>query len=75
VARCLHVPGRRADRADGDPAELVDRDTFRFFQCDGAMPTALYSYDEAVRDGVLVDFRKSILGAQTHFQIEGIRPS
>ncbi|MFA7072961.1 MAG: DEAD/DEAH box helicase family protein, partial [Methanoculleus sp.] len=57
------------------PAELVDRDTFRFFQCDGAMPTALYSYDEAVRDGVLVDFRKSILGAQTHFQIEGIRPS
>ena len=57
------------------PAELVDRDTFRFFQCDGAMPTALYSYDEAVQDGVLVDFRKSILGAQTHFQIEGIRPS
>lgn len=57
------------------PAELVDRDTFRFFQCDGAMPTALYSYDEAVRDGVLVDFRKSILGAQTHFQIEGLRPA
>jgi len=57
------------------PAELVDRDTFRFFHCDDHMPTALYSYDEAVKDGVLVDFRKSILGAQTHFQIEGLRPS
>jgi len=26
-----------------------------------------------VRDGVLVDFRRSILGAQTHFQIAGVR--
>ncbi|PKL62761.1 MAG: type I restriction endonuclease subunit R [Methanomicrobiales archaeon HGW-Methanomicrobiales-2] len=57
------------------PAELVDRDTFRFFHCNDNIPTALYSYDEAVKDGVLVDFRKSIIGAQTHFQIEGLRPS
>lgn len=57
------------------PAELVDRDTFRFFNCDDYTPTALYSYEEAVSDGVLCDFRKNILGAQTHFQIEGLKPS
>jgi len=57
------------------PAELVDRDTFRFFQCDDHAPTALYSYEEAVADGILCDFRKSIMGAQTHFQIEGVKPS
>lgn len=57
------------------PADLVDRDTFRFFNCDDGIPTALYSYEEAVRDGILCDFRMNIMGAQTHFQIEGVRPS
>jgi len=57
------------------PADLVDRDTFRFFGCDDQAPTALYSYEEAVRDGILCDFRKNIAGAQTHFQIEGVKPS
>ena len=55
------------------PSEIIDKDTLRFFECHDGSPTALYSYDEAVRDGVLVDFRKSILGAQTHFQIAGVR--
>jgi type I restriction enzyme R subunit len=55
------------------PSEIIDRDTLRFFDCQNGSPTALYSYDEAVRDGVLVDFRKSILGAQTHFQIAGVK--
>lgn len=55
------------------PSEIIDRDTLNFFNCRDGSPTALYSYDEAVRDGVLVDFRKSILGAQTHFQIAGVR--
>jgi type I restriction enzyme R subunit len=57
------------------PSEMIDRDTLRFFGCYDGSPTVLYSYDEAVRDGVLADFRKSILGAQTHFQIAGIKPS
>ncbi|WP_245618869.1 DEAD/DEAH box helicase family protein [Methanogenium cariaci] len=58
------------------PADLVDRDTFRFFGCDNQAPTALYSYEEAVKDGILCDFRKNIMGAQTHFQIEGgVKPS
>ncbi len=55
------------------PSDLVDRDTFRFFNCRDGAPTALYDYDEAVREGVLCDFRRNILGAQTHFQIAGIR--
>ncbi|ATU08595.1 type I restriction endonuclease subunit R [Methanohalophilus portucalensis] len=56
------------------PADLVERDTFRFFECEDNAPTALYSYDEAVRDGVLCDFRKNVAGARTHFQIEGVKP-
>jgi len=52
---------------------LIDRDTFRFFQCDGQSPTSLYTYDQAVKEKWLADFR--VFGAQTHFQIEGVRPS
>lgn len=54
------------------PADIIDRNTFRFFDCEGGVPTALYDYDEAVADGILCDFRKHVLGARTHFQIEGI---
>lgn len=54
------------------PSDLIDRDTFRFFQCDGQQPTALYTYEQAVSEGYLCDFR--VHGAQTHFQIEGINP-
>jgi type I restriction enzyme R subunit len=56
------------------PADLIERDTFRFFGCQEHAPTALYSYEEAVEDGVLVDFRKGIVSAQTHFKIHGITP-
>ncbi len=56
------------------PADMVDRDTFRFFECDDDSPTALYSYEDAVKDGVLCDFRKNVSGARTHFQMNGLRP-
>ena len=56
------------------PSDLLDRDTFRFFNCLDGAPTALYDYEEAVKEGVLCDFRRNILGAQTHFQIQGIKP-
>lgn len=56
------------------PADMVDRDTFRFFECDDGSPTALYSYEDAVKGGVLCDFRKNISGARTHFQMNGIKP-
>ncbi|MFZ3168335.1 MAG: DEAD/DEAH box helicase family protein [Candidatus Methanoperedens sp.] len=55
------------------PADFIERDTFRFFGCENKVATALYDYEEAVRDGVLCDFRKNISGARTHFQIEGIK--
>ena len=57
------------------PADMVDRDTFRFFECDDGSPTALYSYDDAVKEGDLCDFRKSVSGARTHFQMKGIKSS
>lgn len=33
------------------PSELVEKDTFRFFNCPDGAPTALYDYEEAVREG------------------------
>lgn len=55
------------------PAELIGRDTFRFFNCENGVATALYDYEEAVDDGILCDFRKNVMGARTHFQIEGVK--
>ncbi len=55
------------------PADFIERDTFRFFNCSDKVATALYDYEDAVKDGVLCDFRKNISGAKTHFQIEGVR--
>src|SRR2546425_8984253 len=54
------------------PADMIDRDTFRFFDCEEGIPTALYTYEEAVEDGLLVPF--SVYKTQTHFQIAGIKP-
>jgi len=54
------------------PSDYVERDTFKFFQCDGNGPTFNYSYDSAVSDKYLVDFRPPY-AAQTNFQITGIK--
>ncbi|MBA4312606.1 MAG: type I restriction endonuclease [Chlorobiaceae bacterium] len=62
------------------PAEFVDRDTFKFFDCDPAdkasgtsvhVPTFLYTYDQAVKDDYLADF--NVYAAQTKFQRKGIK--
>jgi len=53
------------------PAQLIDRDTFRVFQCEGGAPTFLYEYKQAVKEGFLVDF--SLYQAQTGFQRKGIK--
>jgi type I restriction enzyme R subunit len=55
------------------PSGLIERDTFRFFNCEDSIPTYLYTYEQAVKEEVLCDYR--VWKAQTHFQIEGIRPS
>ena len=54
------------------PSDLIERDTFRFFECDDDSPTALYTYSQAVKDSWLADFKT--YGVSTHFQIEGIKP-
>ena len=53
------------------PASFIDRDTFRVFECSGLMPTFLYTYQQAVAEKRLVDFR--LYQAQTGFQRKGIK--
>jgi len=53
------------------PAGFIDRNTFIKFNCFDGTPTFLYTYEQAIEDGYLVDFR--LYRAKTHFQREGIR--
>jgi type I restriction enzyme, R subunit len=53
------------------PSELVDRDTFRFFDCEGKTPTFLYTYKQAVDEEYLAPY--SAYSAQTKFQRTGIK--
>lgn len=52
------------------PATYIDRNSFRVFDCENT-PTFLYAYEDAVRDGYLVDF--ALYKAQTGFQRSGIK--
>jgi type I restriction enzyme, R subunit len=56
------------------PADFIERDTFKYFGCDGSLPTFNYTYENAVKEGYLVDFRPPY-AAQTNFQIKGIKGS
>ena len=53
------------------PAEYIDRNTFRVFDCNDGKPTFLYTYDQAIRDKYLVPF--DLYGARTKFQRKGIK--
>jgi type I restriction enzyme R subunit len=53
------------------PANFIDRDTFKFFECEGMSPTFLYDYDTAVKENYLADF--NVYSAQTKFQRKGIK--
>lgn len=53
------------------PANSIDRDTFEAFHCYDDKPTYLYTYDQAVKDGYLVDF--SLRAARTRFQVQGVK--
>lgn len=54
------------------PCDYIERDTFKFFNCDENIPTFNYTYDSAINDSYLVDFRPPY-AAQTNFQIKGIK--
>jgi type I restriction enzyme R subunit len=53
------------------PANFIDRDTFRLFGCDANVPTFLYDYPQAVKEGFLADF--TLYQAHTSFQRKGIK--
>ncbi len=53
------------------PAGFIDRNTFLKFDCFDGTPTFLYTYEQAIEDGYLVDYR--LYRAETNFQQEGIR--
>lgn len=53
------------------PAKFIDRDTFKFFDCEGPTPAFLYDYDEAVKEKYLADY--NVWAAQTRFQRKGIK--
>lgn len=53
------------------PADYIDRNTFRFFNCDERTPTFSYEFDQAVEDGYLVPYR--VWHTRTKFQVDGIR--
>ena len=53
------------------PASYIDRDTFESFGCHDDKPTYLYTYEQAVKDGYLVDY--TLYAARTRFQQEGIK--
>jgi len=54
------------------PSDFIDRDTFKYFECFDDAPTFHYDYEQAVKDGHLVDFNPPY-SARTNFQIQGIK--
>ena len=46
------------------PSTTKDRDTYELFGCDGNKPTVEYSYDEAIRDGVLVPYKAEMISTK-----------
>ncbi|PKO19300.1 MAG: type I restriction endonuclease [Chloroflexi bacterium HGW-Chloroflexi-10] len=52
------------------PAQFIERDTFRIFDCAEGAPTYLYTYAQAIGEDYLVDF--TLYAARTKFQNFGI---
>lgn len=53
------------------PTDFIDHNTFELFGCDDGIPTFNYSFDQAVADEHLTNYR--VYKAQTNFQGGGIR--
>jgi len=52
------------------PANYINRDTFLAFDCTDGKPTYLYTYEQAITDGWLVDY--DLYAARTKLQRQGI---
>lgn len=55
------------------PRDDVDKNTYKFFDLESNVPTFVYEYDEAVKDGYLVDYHT--IGTNTKFLDRGIKYS
>jgi type I restriction enzyme R subunit len=53
------------------PTDYIDHNTFELFDCGDGTPSYYYSYEQAIEDKNLVNYR--VLDAQTNFQIKGIQ--
>lgn len=53
------------------PTDYIDHNTFELFDCGDGVPSYYYSYEQAVADKNLVNYR--VLDAQTNFQLQGIQ--
>ncbi|MDO9227018.1 MAG: DEAD/DEAH box helicase family protein [Pseudomonadota bacterium] len=53
------------------PTDYIDHNTFALFDCGDGIPSYYYSYEQAIADGNLVNYR--VLDAQTNFQLKGIQ--
>lgn len=53
------------------PTDYIDHNTFELFDCGDGVPSYYYSYEQAIADKNLVNYR--VLDAQTNFQLRGIQ--
>ncbi len=53
------------------PTDYIDHNTFDLFDCGDGAPSYYYSYEQAIADKNLVNYR--VLDAQTNFQLQGIQ--
>lgn len=53
------------------PTDYIDHNTFGLFDCGDGVPSYYYSYEQAIADQNLVNYR--VLDAQTNFQLKGIQ--
>ncbi|MGV8990723.1 MAG: DEAD/DEAH box helicase family protein [Thiobacillus sp.] len=53
------------------PTDYIDHNTFELFDCGDGVPSYYYSYEQAIADKNLVNYR--VLDAQTNFQLKGIQ--
>lgn len=53
------------------PTDYIDHNTFALFDCGDGLPSYYYSYEQAIEDGNLVNYR--VLDAQTGFQLQGVQ--
>ncbi|EIY4991336.1 DEAD/DEAH box helicase family protein [Klebsiella oxytoca] len=53
------------------PTDYIDHNTFELFDCGDGVPSYYYSYEQAIADQNLVNYR--VLDAQTNFQLQGIQ--